>query len=127
MKIAEYEFSKYEQELCGPHKLIYIFSNLLVVVVMLLFYLTIQVDFVSRYSIYSLSRFLELSALFSWQAAIMVVASRGIGLLAIDILPLESESENSESSELISTLVRLYLLLEMLKLIRSISLDALTT
>lgn len=62
---------------------------------------------------HSLSRFSRLSALFSWQTAIMIVVFRGVGLLAVDVLPLELESENSELFKWISTLVRLYLLLEM--------------
>lgn len=48
-----------------------------------------------------------------------------MGLLVFGVLLLELESEASELSELMSTLVGSYSLLEILRLISSINLDAL--
>lgn len=57
----------------------------------------------------------------------MAIAFRGVKLLVIDILPLKLKSKNSKLFKSISTLAKLYLLLEMLKLILFMNLNALTT
>ena len=95
--------------------------------VMLLFCLTAQVDLLPTHGMHSLSRSSGFSALFSWQTAIIGTGSEAVGLLMVGVSLLESESEASEFSESMSTLVGSYLLLEVSRLIPSVSLDALTT
>lgn len=79
------------------------------------------------YGVQSLSRLSGLLALFSWQVVIIGLVSEGVGSLSIGVLLSESESEMLESSESINNLSGLYLLLKVLRLILSISLDILTT
>lgn len=127
MKMAKYVFLEQKRESCHSHKLAYIFLSLFVVTVMLLFCLTTRVDLLPTHGVHSLSRLLGLSALFSWQTAIVGIGSVAMELLAVGIPLLESESEASKLSKLINTLTRLYLLLEVSRLILSVSLDTLTT
>lgn len=127
MRIAKYIFPEREEGLYDLYKLACISSRLFVMEVMLLFHLRTQVDLLSTHGIHSLLRLLGLSALLSWQTAIIGIVSEGVGSLAVGVLLSESKSKMSELSESISTLAGTYLLLEMSRLISSINLDALTT
>lgn len=127
MRIAKYIFLEREEELCDLYKLACTSLSLFVMEVMLLVLLRTWVDLLFTHSVHSLLRLLGLSALFSWQTAIIGIVSEGVELLAVGVLLLESKSKMSELSKLISTLAGTYLLLEMSRLIPSISLDALTT
>lgn len=121
MRMAEYVFPEREGGSCGPHKSACTSSSLLVVTVMLLFCLTTRVDLLPTHGVHSLSRLSGLSKLFSWQAAIIGAGSKALGSLAVGVLLSELESEAMSIS------AGSYSLLEVLRSIPSVSLDALTT
>ena len=127
MRMAEYVFPEREGGLCGPHKSACTSSSLLVVTVMLLFRLTTRVDLLPTHGVHNLLRSLGFSALFSWQTAIIGIESEAMRLLVFGVSLSESESEVSELSESMSTSTESYLLLEVSRLIPSVSLDALMT
>lgn len=127
MKIAEYVFPKREEGSCGYHKLAHTSLSLLVMIVMLLFCLTTCIDLLPTQGVYNLSRLSGFSALFSWQTTIIEIGSEAVDLLALGVLLLELESKASELSESMRTLAEMYLLLEVLRLILSVSLNTLTT
>ena len=125
--MAKYVFLEREGGSFGPYKSAYTFLSLLIVTVMLFFCLTTRVDLLSTHSVHSLSRLSGFSILFFWQTTIIGTACEAVWLLVLDVSLLESESKASEFSESMSTLAGLYLLLELLRLILSISLYSLTT
>ena len=127
MRMAEYIFPEQEGGSCGPHKSACTSSSLLVVTIMLLFCLTTWIDLLPTNSMHSLSRSSGFSALFSWQTAIIRTGSEAVRLLVFGISLSELESEALELSKLMNTLAVSYMLLEVSKLIPSVSLDALTT
>lgn len=125
--MANYIFPKEEWELYDLDKLAFTWLSLFVMTVILLFYLTTWVVVFPTYGMHSLSKSSGFSALFSWQTEIIGKGSDTLGLLVFDVLLLESESEAWELSESMSNLAEFSLLLEVLRFISLISLDALAT
>ncbi len=76
---------------------------------------------------HSLLRLLKLLALLSYQIVIIGIGAKSVRSLAFGVLLSELKSAILKLSELMSSLAELYLLLEILRLILFISLDALTT
>ncbi len=119
MRIAAYTLLDWDRGLYGPHKSAWTLSNLVIVGVMLLFYLTTRVDLLPMHGMYILSMTSGFSIVW-WIAAVEVFADNWIGNSSLSNIA-------SESSEPISTFAGSYSLPSCSKIIPSTNLAALTT